>query len=486
MRERSCQMTSDVVPIVMCILSAILALFSIPLNGAVLLAILRNKKFHTNFYLIIFNTTVADFTIGTILCPLSVAIHVREIRHREVTYAVDTIFHFGLFTLAMVSVLSITVLSVDRMISLKFPSKYRLMQRKNFALSLVSVWFIAAALSPIYFFLDYSLFLTLISVSAVLVTAAMMLVTYWFYRTRLRHAFIRSHSNPKEYIIPNIDDDDTADIGVVGRGEGATTNNDESNYGKVIKSPSSADQRVQRHSQQLPHHHHQQQQHQQQNMIDLEHAISAGTTGNSPTVLRREQTKSNAPAEDIEKAADNTTSGNITTFSTLQLIPMSVKRRLINTKSNSKKQSIVSLSSTYKMDEEYQIYLMEKRVTNTFFYMMLVFFLCYIPVVAISLCIHLAKGKQGCFTSTLLEECIAILCIVSSVCKTVVFLCRLTALRKACVNLLISDEQMEKRWRKESVPMVPKKEKASLKENLLSSLSRENGVDEEKETEEKL
>ena len=90
----------------------------------------------------------------------------------------------------MVSVLSITVLSVDRMISLKFSLKYRVMKKQNFVIALIVVWVVAAALSPIYFFLDYSLFLTVISVSAVLVTAGMMLMTYMFYRAQLRLSLI--------------------------------------------------------------------------------------------------------------------------------------------------------------------------------------------------------------------------------------------------------------------------------------------------------
>ena len=89
------------------------------------------------------------------------------------------------------------------MISLKFSSKYRVMKKQNFVIALIVVWVVAAALSPIYFFLDYSLFLTVISVSAVLVTAGMMLMTYMFYRAQLRRAFIRSHLNAKEHIVPS-------------------------------------------------------------------------------------------------------------------------------------------------------------------------------------------------------------------------------------------------------------------------------------------
>ena len=415
MRERSCEVTSTAVPIAMCALSALLALFSIPLNGAVLLAIGRNKKFHTNFYMIIANTTVADFLIGTILCPLSVVIQVREIQHQEINYTMDTIFHFGLFTLAMVSVLSITVLSVDRMISLKFSSKYRVTKKQNFLVGLVGGWLVAAGLSPIYFFLDYSLFLTVISVSAVLVTAVMMLVTYMFYRVQLRRAFIRSRSNAKEYKTSS-DVEDTLHQTLEDRHEDPCTILEDDGPGMI---------------QQI-----------------------ASFTPSSAT--NKKESKKN-------------------TLTRVQSIPMSVKRKFTNSKSLSnsstcsKRQSVVSLSgSIHKLDEDYQVYLMEKRATNTFFYMMLVFFLCYVPIVAISLSIHVSKGRHQCFTINLLEECIAMLCIVSSVCKTIVFLVRLTALRKACLNLLISEEEMERRWRKESVPMVPKKkETIPWKERLI-------------------
>ena len=408
MRERSCDVTSTEVPIVMCALSALLAIFSIPLNGAVLLAILRNKKFHTNFYLIIANTTIADLLIGTVLCPLSVAIHVREIRHEKVNYTVDTVFHFGLFTLAMVSVLSITVLSVDRMISLKFSSKYRVMKKQNFVIALIIVWVVAAALSPIYFFLDYSLFLTVISVSAVLVTAGMMLITYMFYRAQLRRAFIRSHLNAKEQIVPSDVEEESFDNkqSWVDHKDPCTIMEDDEEQGVMM----------------------------------IQKASGGGVSPSRTT--NKDECRND-------------------TLARLQSIPMSVKRKFTNSKSLSsgstcsKKQSVVSMasSSNHKLDEDYQVYLMEKRATNTFFFMMLVFFICYVPIVAISLSIHISKGRHECFIVTFLEECIAMLCIVSSVCKTIVFLVRLTALRKACINLLISEEEMERRWRKESVPV---------------------------------
>eukprot|EP00111_Clytia_hemisphaerica_P017263 TCONS_00051100-protein len=370
-----CEVTDQVFPIILCTLSILLTIISVPLNGVVLVAIIKNKKFHSNFYFIIFNTTAADFLIGAILCPLSINIHVREIREEPVNGTVDTLFHFGLFTLAMVSVLTITVLSIDRMISLKFSSQYRVMKKINFIASLLAVWVVTGGLSPIYFILDYSLFLTIISLSAVLVTAVMMFITYMFYRAQLRRAFIRSHSTPKD---PEVEINDADEIEDQGPG--------------TIRYVSS----------------------------------DSGGSSSRPS------------------------------------IPMSIKRKF----TRSKKDSITSITSAQKLDEDYQVYLMEKRATDTFFYMMLIFFLCYIPVVIISLTIHLSKGRYGCYTINLLQECIAILCIISSVCKTIVFVARLTALRKACINLFISDEEMERRWRKESVPMVPKK-KRTLKDRLL-------------------
>jgi len=363
-----CDEPNEWLPIVTCTLSVLLTVMSVPLNGVVLVAIVRNKKFHSNFYYIIFNSTAADFLIGAILCPLSIVIHVQEIRHRPMDLNVNTVFHFGLFVLAMVSVLSITVLSVDRMISLKFSTHYRVMRKRNFLATLLAVWIVAAILSPIYFFIEYSLFLMIISVSAVLVTAVMMFITYMLYRAQLRLAFIRSHSStPKD---PN------------------------------------------------------------------------------------EQKTDETPGA-IHRVSDT----QITKHTS---IPTSIKRKF----TRSKKESVASISSAQKLDEDYQVYLMEKRATNTFFSILLVFFLCYVPVVAISITLYTHRNSYNCYTSNLLEECIAILCIVSSVCKTIVFLSRLTTLRKACINLFISDEAMERRWQKESVAMVPKK-KASLKQRLL-------------------
>ena len=377
-----CDEPNDWLPIVICTLSVLLTVMSIPLNGVVLVSIVQNKKFHSIFYYIIFNSTAADFLIGAILCPLSIAIHVQEIRDRPMNEHVNTAFHFGLFVLAMVSVLSITVLSVDRMISLKFSTQYRVMRKRNFLATLLAVWVVAASLSPIYFFIEYSLFLTVISVSAVLVTAAMMFVTYMFYRAQLRRTFIRSHSS-------------------------------------APKDPS--DQKTEE---------------------------GPGAIHHVSEIEIRKHTS----------------------------IPTSIKRKL----RRSKKDSVASISSAQKMDEDYQVYLMEKRATNTFFCILIVFFLCYVPVVVISITIYTHRNSYRCYTSNLLEESIAILCIVSSVCKTIVFLCRLTTLRKACLNLFISDEAIERKWQKESIAMVPKKKKKKkktlLKERLLR---RQKSMDDE-------
>lgn len=344
----------------MCCLSVLVTVISVPINGVVLLTIIKNKKFHTIFYFIMLNTILSDILIAAILCPLSIWIHTKEIQEKPVDELTQIIFHCGLFTLCMVSVLSITVLSIDRMISLKFPSRYRVMQKKRFVIGLVTVWLLAIGLTPIYFLLEFKVYLPIISVLMVLITAVVMVITYMFYRTQLKKTYIRTQSYREE---------------------------------------------------------------------------------------------------------ENSDGSSLSNGGSIMSLSMSLKRKFTRKKKDSTT-SIASIQQT-NLDQEYQTYQMEKRATNTFFYMMVAFLFCYIPMIGISVAIamHAGQPNRECFLLEILHECTILLGMLSSVCKITVFLARLTALRKACANLFVTDEEMERRWRKESVPVTTKK--LSLKEQFL-------------------
>lgn len=358
--EFNCSEQYNWLVIVTCVLSVLVTIVSVPINLVVFLAIIKNKKFYTIFYYIILSTTTSDLLIAAILCPLSISIHASEIQKQPMSDTIQRIFQCALSTLCMVSVLCITILSIDRMISLKFPARYRAMKNRNFVISLVVVWLLAIGLSPIYFLMEFKLYLLMTSVVIVIIASVMLLVTYRFYRAQLNRTYSRTHSNREE---ENCD-------GSISSKRGSMAS-----------------------------------------------------------------------------------------------LPMSLKRKFTRTKKDSTT-SFTSLNQT-KLDEDYQIYQIEKRATNTFFCVMLSFLLCYIPIVGVSVAIATQIGQQNCLLLSLLHECTILFSLLSSVCKTTVFLTRLTSLRKSCTSLFITRKNIERKWQQESVPVIMHKKKKSLKEQLL-------------------
>ena len=117
-------------------------------------------------------------------------------------------------------------------------------------------------------------------------------------------------------------------------------------------------------------------------------------------------------------------------------------------------------------------YEMEKRASNTFFYIMLGFLVCYAPISVISLYMEISSPclPSNCFTFLILGEIVLILIALSSLLNACIILIRLTALRKACAILFVSQKEIEIRWRSESVPTEPKL--AALKEKILKRSSK--------------
>lgn len=354
--EINCRQHEEWLAIFTCVLSLIAIVTSVPMNGTVLVTVAKNKKFHTNFHSIIFSITLADFLIGVIICPLSVDLHINEAKNNPTSDLKTQVFRFGLIALGTASILSVTVLSIDRIISLKFTQRYREMKKRYFLISLIAVWVFTLLLSPAYLFLSFTLYLVIFSISIVLITAIIMIITYMFYKVNLRRSFNRTYSTDE-----NIQ-------------------NNESCYSK-------------------------------QDSI-----TSANTNANN--------------------------SKNISLVRKISGLTML----------KNKKMSRVSLTCVNQAKlEEHQIYQIEKRATNTFFYMTLAFLMCYMPVVGLSIYLHLCK-QCSCLATQVITEIIIIFIMASAVFKTFIFLVRLTALRKACVNLFISEKELERRWKSESAP----------------------------------
>jgi len=133
-----------------------------------------------------------------------------------------------------------------------------------------------------------------------------------------------------------------------------------------------------------------------------------------------------------------------------------------------------------KLDPEYQIYQIERRATRTFVSIMSVFLVCFMPVVFMGFYLTLCNSCP-CLGRVLCRHLIILLFLISAILKSVVFLARLTAIRKAVYDLFISQKEAERRWRSESLATKPRHhdirqrtESANSKSARLSRANQEN------------
>ena len=165
----------------LCIVVTIM-IFSLTVNSLLLFAAFKGSANKSKFYSIIVSIGVADFLASILLAPCYIYLLYRFSRSKNINM-ISSIVQTILFTVAGSAILSLSFLSIDRLIYLRNPEIYTSsLNHKRQRMILFMVWTVSFAFSLIQHAIDIFLYMLLFSMLIVMVTGVTMtvtLVTYW-------------------------------------------------------------------------------------------------------------------------------------------------------------------------------------------------------------------------------------------------------------------------------------------------------------------
>ena len=141
--------TPETIIIISCVLNAPLMLISILGNALVLAAIIRTPSIRSTPHMIMLcSLAVPDFLVGLIGQPVYITHHLTESRFIMTLHAVKQIS----FSLCGVSLLTMTVLTVDRFLALHYHMRYStLVTESRIKYTLTIIWLISFFAAGLYF-----------------------------------------------------------------------------------------------------------------------------------------------------------------------------------------------------------------------------------------------------------------------------------------------------------------------------------------------
>ena len=154
-----------------CVVSVIIAFVSVLGNGIIIMAVVRDplNKLHTPFNYFLVNLAVSDLLTGMVCMPISAFVH-----YKESTGCFQTpwtkALHLTFFISSTSSLLSLIMLSVDRLIAITHAQQYRIVL--SFCRCLVisiCIWFVSFTFSLIYILWNYIGYLMFFAHSAVII-----------------------------------------------------------------------------------------------------------------------------------------------------------------------------------------------------------------------------------------------------------------------------------------------------------------------------
>ena len=157
--------TDVMAPVTLSYFSAIVGAIYCPVttigNGLVIVSILIDpfKELRTQFNFFVVNLAVADLIIGAIIDPFTSWAHFQEAARVEVRkeYPAFVAFcHYTYFASVTASLLSLSALSIDRVIAVRFPMRYRFqVSFVRYGVAALFIWVLSFGLSALYFLIGY-------------------------------------------------------------------------------------------------------------------------------------------------------------------------------------------------------------------------------------------------------------------------------------------------------------------------------------------
>ncbi|XP_057296854.1 uncharacterized protein LOC130625770 [Hydractinia symbiolongicarpus] len=187
-------------------ISAVLLVTTATLNALILLVFIRNKKLlqKSVFYKLLLNITIADFLTAIVSDTVSVYGHVKEALHKAILQPDIYITHFGLFAINGVSILTMSLLCIDRIVALLKPLKYRKgLNVWQSSLMISSTWILSNLLVIPYFKIGYIRYLAIFSYFTVVITALSLVFAAMVYKRYFGSSKLPTHSVTMEVTKPD-------------------------------------------------------------------------------------------------------------------------------------------------------------------------------------------------------------------------------------------------------------------------------------------
>ncbi len=189
--------TDVMAPVTLSYLSAVIGAIYCPVtvvgNGLIILAIILDpfRELRTQFNFFVVNLAAADLIVGTLIDPLTSWAHFKEAIRVEVReeypYFVKFV-HFNYFASITASLLSLSALSIDRLIAVRFPLKYRSnVSFTEYGLAALVIWVLAYGLSGMYFAVGYVTMAWVMASFSCVFTFIVMMCCYFLLYLVIKH-----------------------------------------------------------------------------------------------------------------------------------------------------------------------------------------------------------------------------------------------------------------------------------------------------------
>ena len=138
--------------------SALFSLITIPGNLLICMAVYLDpyRRLRTPFNIVVANLAFADLIVGAMTEPLSVYIHIKEGTEKQITLLEARALQLSYFISCTASVLSISLLALERYMAISYSFKYRLnFKVRRFVVVSLIVWLVSIGISMMYFLTSY-------------------------------------------------------------------------------------------------------------------------------------------------------------------------------------------------------------------------------------------------------------------------------------------------------------------------------------------
>lgn len=201
--------TDVMAPVTLSYLSAIMGAIYCPIttigNGLVIVSILVDpfRELRTQFNFFVVNLAVADLIIGAIIDPFTSWAHFQEAARVEVRKEYPgfvSFCHYTYFASVTASLLNLSALSIDRVIAVRFPLRYRCqVSFVRYRVAALIIWALSFGLPTLYFVIGYVFMAWIMASFSCVFTFIVMVCCYFllylFIKNREEEMFARLRSD---------------------------------------------------------------------------------------------------------------------------------------------------------------------------------------------------------------------------------------------------------------------------------------------------